>query len=67
MAIEITVNVERFAGLNFHVFHDFQDYYKSFSVNISISCLFTLNNEHFRPRQCESIVYLSENFDGLKP
>ena len=32
-----TVNEERFAGLNFHVFHGVQEYHKSFSVNISTS------------------------------
>ena len=30
-----TVNKERFAGLNFHVFHSFQEYCESFSVNLS--------------------------------
>ena len=29
-----TTNRERFAGLNFHVFRDFQEYHESFSVNI---------------------------------
>ena len=32
-----TVNGERFTGLNFHVFRGFQEYCKSFSVNISAS------------------------------
>ena len=31
------VNGERFAGLNFHIFHSFQEYHVSFSVNISTS------------------------------
>ena len=31
------VSGERFAVLNFHVFHSFQEYYKSFPVNISTS------------------------------
>ena len=31
------VNGERFAGLNFRVFHGFQEYGKSFSVNIKAS------------------------------
>ena len=31
--LETTVNVERFAALNFRVFHGFQDH-ESFSVNI---------------------------------
>ena len=30
-----TVNGERFAGLNIHVFHGFQEYRKNFPVNIS--------------------------------
>ena len=34
---QYTVNGERFAGLNFHVFHGFQEYRGSFSVNISAS------------------------------
>ena len=33
--IKYTVNGERFAGLNFCIFHGFQEYRKSFSVNIS--------------------------------
>ena len=28
---------ERFAGLNFHVFHGIQEYHKNFSMNISAS------------------------------
>ena len=32
-----TVNRERFAGLNFRVFHGFQEYRESFSVDISAS------------------------------
>ena len=28
-----TVNVERFAGLNFYIFRSFQEYHKSFSTN----------------------------------
>ena len=32
-----TVNGERFAGLNFRVFHGFQKCRESFSVNISAS------------------------------
>ena len=31
---EGTVNVERFAGLNFHVFCGFQEHCKSFPVDI---------------------------------
>ena len=31
---QYTVNGERFAGLNFRVFHDFQEYRQSFSVNL---------------------------------
>ena len=30
----ITINEERFAGVNFCVFHGFQEHRKSFSVNI---------------------------------
>ena len=30
LLIQATVNVERFAGLNFHLFHGFQEYCKSF-------------------------------------
>ena len=33
----LTVNGERFAGLNFRGFHGFQEYCESFSVNISAS------------------------------
>ena len=29
-----TINGERFTGLNFHVFHGFQEYRESFSMNI---------------------------------
>ena len=29
-----TVNGERFAGLNFHVFRSFQEYHERFSMNI---------------------------------
>ena len=32
-----TLNGERFAVLNFRVFHSFQEYHESFSVNISAS------------------------------
>ena len=31
------LNGERFAGLNFCVFHSFQEYHESFSVSISAS------------------------------
>ena len=33
-ADHISVNMERFAGLNFHIFHGFQEYHKTFFVNI---------------------------------
>ena len=46
-----TVNRERFAGLNFLIFHGFQEYHESFSVNISTS----LNNRHFWPKKCKNI------------
>ena len=39
-----TVNMERFTGLNFHGFHNFQEYCKSFSMNI---CASPLYNKHF--------------------
>ena len=64
--MEITVNMERFAGLNFVFFTVFKSTVKVFREYKHL-CLFTLNNEHFRPRQCESTVYLLENSDGLKP
>ena len=32
-----TVNVERFAGLNFQAFHGFQEYRESFSMNMGAS------------------------------
>ena len=32
-----TINEERFAGLNFHGFHRFQEYCESFSMNLSTS------------------------------
>ena len=35
--ISYTVNGERFTGLNFHIFHDFQEYHESVSVNIYLS------------------------------
>ena len=31
---------ERFTGLNFHVFHGFQEYCESFSVNIYLQALY---------------------------
>ena len=34
---QYTVNREGFAGLNFCVFHNFQEYHESFSMNISAS------------------------------
>ena len=39
MAIH-TINMERFAGLNFCVFCGFQEYHKSFSMNIYIQALY---------------------------
>ena len=32
-----TVNRERFSGLSFHIFHGFQEYRESFSMNVSAS------------------------------
>ena len=55
------VNRERFAGLNFLIFHGFQEYHESFSVNISTS----LNNRHFWPRKCKRISMKTSV--GLKP
>ena len=49
-ACRTTVNGERFTGLNFRVFHSFQEYRESFSVNISAS-LYT----NLWPRQCKNI------------
>ena len=37
MCVSTTVNGGRFAGLNFCVFHGFQEYRESFSVNVSTS------------------------------
>ena len=35
--LEHTVNGERFAGPNFHIFHGFLEYRESFSMNINAS------------------------------
>ena len=37
MSLKSTVNRERFAGLNFRIFHSFPEYRESFSMNISAS------------------------------
>ena len=50
-----TVSGERFAGLNFCVFHSFQEYHESFSMNINALSLIRLNNEYLWPRQRENI------------
>ena len=55
---------ERFTGLNFRVFHDFQEYRESFREYKYLS-LIVLNNEHLWPRQCESISVKTSM--GLKP
>ena len=41
-------NGERFAGLNFHIFHSFQEHCESFPVNI----LFILYMVFFKCRKC---------------
>ena len=57
-----TVNVERFAGLNFL---RFSGLLQKFSMNLSTSFLFCiLNNKHFWPRQCESIF--CKNLNGVE-
>ena len=53
---QYTVDGERFAGLNFHVFYGFPGYRKSVSVNIrKCLSLIILNNEYLWPRQRENI------------
>ena len=49
--------MERLAGLNFCDFHGYQEYCKSFPVNITIHqyLLCYTKNTHFWPRQHESI------------
>ena len=49
-----TVNGKRFAGLNFHVFHSFQEYRENFPV-IWTSRFNHTKNEYFWPRQSKSI------------
>ena len=55
--------MEGLAGLNFCDFHGYQEYHKSFPVNITLHkyLLYYTKNTHFWPRQHESISTL-----GLK-
>ena len=51
-----TVNMERFPGLNFHVFHGFLRVSpQKFSHEYKCLSLIIVNEKHFWPRQCESI------------
>ena len=47
IGMQHTINRERVAGLNFHVFHSFQEYCESFLVNINGCLLIILNNKQF--------------------
>ena len=42
LKVVYTVNGERFTGLNFHVFHGFQEHRESFPVNIYKLCVMAL-------------------------
>ena len=50
-----TVNRERFAGLNFCIFHGFSGVPWKFFCEYKHLSLIVLNNEHLWPKQCESI------------
>ena len=53
-----TINVERFAGLYFRVFPPawFSRVLRKFFCGYKHLSWITLNNEHFWPKQCESII-----------
>ena len=59
--IENTVNVERFAGLNFHGLNSFEEYHESCSVNIYLKASY---NGAFK---CKALRKFShDNFIGYE-
>ena len=66
---EHTINGERFAGLNFRVFHGFQEHRESFTVNIHFIIQASYNAWH-----CFSVVNVRhresfpvKNYTGWNP
>ena len=66
--LDSTINRERFAGLNFCIFHGFQEYCKSFFREYKCLSLIVLNIMTTHPLLMAKATqkYFRKNFDGAE-